>query len=61
MKKKCVFSHAFYRDLSSNDFRFLHQHQFQNLSQLTTLNLGTNDIVEIPDDAFHGLTSLDNL
>ncbi|XP_052065857.1 protein artichoke-like [Mytilus californianus] len=47
--------------LQSNDFRFIHENQFSNLSNMYRLNLANNDIDYLPDNVFSGCTSLTQL
>ncbi|XP_033105232.1 uncharacterized protein LOC117107633 [Anneissia japonica] len=48
-------------NLQSNEFHFLHENPFRNMSNLANLNLAYNNIDEIPDTALDGCTSLTNL
>ena len=52
---------CFARILNNNDFRFLHENPFTNLSSLVTLNLQENSIQYLPSTALHGCSSLANL
>ncbi|XP_038053348.1 uncharacterized protein LOC119725831 isoform X2 [Patiria miniata] len=45
-------------DMNSNQFYFLHENPFTNLSSLSSLSLSYNEIDIIPDTAFDGCTSL---
>ena len=50
-----------FRYLQDNDFRFTHKNPFTNMSLLANLQLSSNEINDIPDDAFDGCTSLTTL
>ena len=48
-------------DLSHSDIVWLHNGDFEGLSQLRTLNLSRNYLKTLPEEIFHGLNSLAEL
>lgn len=56
----CLFI-AFYRDLTFNELTRLEESSFMGLSLLGRLFIGNNQISNIVDGAFHGLSNLNTL
>ena len=51
----------YFRNLQNNEFRFTHMNPFTNMSSLWTLELYSNEIDYIPEDAFDNCVALRHL